>query len=386
MELLIGVIVGLVVLIILVAVHELGHAVVARRNGVVVKEFAIGFPPRAVVKKPKTSFLGKNVEYSFNWLPLGGYVRMQGEYDSSHKKGDYGAAGYWAKTKILFAGVAVNWVTAAILLTILAWIGMPKIVDGQFTIPIDTRTTIEQSAKVRIMAAQPNSLAQKAGLQAGDTVRQINGTPIVAAQQVTKIVQQQRGKDVEIAIERDGARQTKRIQVTEDKLGISIGEQQAREVRRSTWSAPLVGIGTTIQFTGLTFTGLGDMVVKLTTGLVEKFSPNQAVRDVANQKINEVGQGVTGPIGILGVIFPQAGKAGLTAVLFLAALVSLSLAVMNTLPIPALDGGRWAVMTLYRIRNKTLTQEREEQIQMIGMMTLFALMILVTVADIGKVL
>lgn len=83
-----GIIVGLIVLMVLVALHELGHAIVARRNGVVVEEFAIGFPPKAFSKKPKQSFLGKNVEYRFNWLPLGGYVRMKGEYDSSNKKGD----------------------------------------------------------------------------------------------------------------------------------------------------------------------------------------------------------------------------------------------------------------------------------------------------------
>ena len=114
----IGIIIGLIVLTLLVAAHELGHAIVARRNGVIVEEYALGFPPKAIGKKVKKSFLGKNVEYRINWLPLGGYVRMKGEYDASNKKGDYGAASYWAKTKILFAGVAVNWLVAALILTV----------------------------------------------------------------------------------------------------------------------------------------------------------------------------------------------------------------------------------------------------------------------------
>src|SRR6478609_7451665 len=103
-----SVIVGLFVLIFLVVVHELGHALVARRNGVVVEEFGIGFPPKAWGKKLKNGVL-----FTLNWLPLGGFVKLQGEHDSAKKKGDYGAATFWVKTKILFAGVLVNWVVAA---------------------------------------------------------------------------------------------------------------------------------------------------------------------------------------------------------------------------------------------------------------------------------
>ena len=93
MDLVLGIIIGIVVLMVLVGLHELGHALAARRLGVVVKEFALGFPPRAITKRPRTSFLGQNVRYSLNWLPLGGFVRLKGEYDSSRGPGDYGAAG-----------------------------------------------------------------------------------------------------------------------------------------------------------------------------------------------------------------------------------------------------------------------------------------------------
>src|SRR5664279_3659375 len=139
---LVGVIVGLVILVFLVVAHELGHAIVAHRNGVVVEEFGIGFPPRAWAKKLKNGVL-----FTLNWLPLGGYVKLQGEHDSASKKGDYGAASFWQKTKILLAGVLMNWIVAVLLLTVLAWTGLPKILPDQFTVTGDT-TIVKQSVEV----------------------------------------------------------------------------------------------------------------------------------------------------------------------------------------------------------------------------------------------
>ena len=380
-----GILIGLVILMALVALHELGHAIVARRNGVVVEEFAIGFPPKALSKRPKKSFLGKNVEYRLNWLPLGGYVRMKGEYDSSNKKGDYGAAGYWAKTKILFAGVFVNWVVAAILLTILAWTGLPKIIDNQFTIQSDTKTTVAAPGEVIIASTAEGSPAAEAGILKGDKVVTIEGRGINAASDVSEAIKDKANQAVQVVVVRDNEKLDKQVVLSgESKLGITMGERRARELRQSTWSAPIVGVGTTVQLTQMTFVGVGEMLYKLGTGLVDKLSQSQSTRDLGNQKLDEVGQSVTGPVGILGVIFPQAGQAGFTMVMFLTALISLSLAVMNVLPIPALDGGRWLVMTIYKLRNKVLTKEREENIQAVGMLILLCLMLIITIVDIGK--
>ena len=124
MDIVVGAILGVIVLTILVVIHELGHALVAKRYGVVVEEFGIGFPPKAWGKTIPKSVLGKNVHFSVNWLPLGGFVKLQGEHDADTKKGDYGAATFWQKTQILLAGVAMNWVAAALVFSVLATVGM----------------------------------------------------------------------------------------------------------------------------------------------------------------------------------------------------------------------------------------------------------------------
>ena len=383
----IGIIIGLIVLTLLVAAHELGHAIVARRNGVVVEEYALGFPPKAIGKKVKKSFLGKNVEYRINWLPLGGYVRMKGEYDDSNKKGDYGAASYWAKTKILFAGVAVNWLVAALILTVLAWIGLPKIIDNQFSINGDSRTVIFEPGEVSIASVVSKSIAEKNDIKTGDKLIRVNNQKVESAATVSRLIKESsdNSNKITIEIERSGNKITKVAPIGKgEKLGIAMGERKAREMLYSTWSAPIVGVGTTLQFTGMTFTGVGNILGKLVTGIVDKFNSSEIVRNGASQKLNEVSQSVTGPVGILGIIFPQAGQMGLQMILFLAAIISISLAVMNVLPIPALDGGRWLVMTIYKLRGKVLTKESEENIQAIGMIILLALMVVITYLDFTK--
>src|ERR1700760_5009313 len=127
-------ILGLVLFIGLVLIHEWGHFIMARRNGVVVEEFGLFFPPRLLKHKTKGGWL-----FTINLLPLGGFVRLKGEHDTDTGKGTYGAASVWAKTKIMAAGVFMNLVTALVLLTILALVGMPKLIDNQFTIKSDTK-------------------------------------------------------------------------------------------------------------------------------------------------------------------------------------------------------------------------------------------------------
>jgi len=375
--LIIGIIVGLLVLVFLVATHELGHAIAAKRNGVVVKEFGIGFPPQAYAKKLKNGVL-----FTLNWLPLGGFVRLQGEHDAADGKGDYGAATFWQKTKILFSGVMVNWLIAIILFSVLAVTGLQKIVPNQFTVASDTTVV---SAPVEISSITKTYPAERAGLKKGDKVLTFAGKDIQSTTDLIDASKANRGKLVDVEYTRNGKNATTEVMLRDTSsatFGAALGQ---REYTKSTWSAPIVGVVTTGQLTWATIQGLGNLVSNFFGGLLGQLSSSQTNRDAATDKLNEAGASVAGPIGILGVIFPQASEAGLSQVVLLAAVISLTLAVMNTLPIPSLDGGRWFVTALFKVMRKPLTKDTEEKIHGAGFMVLLSLILLITVADVFKI-
>ncbi|HEX8348896.1 MAG TPA: site-2 protease family protein, partial [Hymenobacter sp.] len=199
---------GLILFIGLVVVHEFGHFIMARRNGVEIEEFGIGFPPRLWKKRIHS----KKGDYNFtiNLLPLGGFVKMKGEHDSDTEKGTFGAANTWAKTKIMAAGVVMNLITAFLLLTLLAAIGMPKIIDNQYTVPADTKTVKND---IIISFVEKDSPASKAGLQQGDMLEDIKlaGTDADASvprledsSDLPKLTKLFAGKKVELTYARDG--------------------------------------------------------------------------------------------------------------------------------------------------------------------------------------
>jgi regulator of sigma E protease len=381
MELISGVILGLFILVLLVVVHELGHAIAARRNGVVVEEFGIGFPPRAWSRKLKNG-----VVFSLNWLPLGGFVKLQGEHDAADKKGDYGAATFWQKTRILLAGVFVNWVVAAILLTILALTGLPKIIPNQFSVPSDTKLTTQP---VEISLVAKDSPAEKAGLKTGDKLVRFAGEAIPSPEALTNATKAHKGQKVEVIYNRDNAEHVTSVTLRGDNHGgegyLGVGSGQ-RSTLQATWSAPVVGIVTTGQLTGATFAGIGQLISSLWQGITAQFSHDPQVKKAGGEELETAKQSVAGPIGILGVIFPAAEQAGPTQLVLLTAIISLTLAVMNVLPIPALDGGRWFTMAVFRLLQKPLTKEREESIQAAGFLTLMALVVVVTFADVSKLI
>ena len=419
MDILVGVIVGLLVLMFLVTAHEFGHFIAARRNGVNVLEFGIGFPPRAIawVKDPKTGkwrrlprkewtkekatkvvisdgnkdFAQKGMIFSLNWLPIGGFCQMDGESAADTRAGTFGKAGFWAKTKILFAGVAMNWLVAIIIFTILAWTGMPEFLDGQFTVANDTRT---DATPVQITSVAENSPAAKAGLAANDYIVAVNGTEVKYASEITDINTEHAGEEVSYKILRKSAEDRNcdkdlDLKVTlnpadsEYLLGVTMASSQS--LSYSTWSAPIVGIGLTAQLTGETYKGIGIMIGNLVSGTARLFSPNSEVREEGQEALSEVKDSVSGPVGIIGVLFPAFTSAGPTNLAFLAALISVSLACMNVLPIPALDGGRWLLIAIYKLRKKKLTKETEEKIVSRAFIVLLALIFIVTILDIIRI-
>lgn len=374
--LLLGIFVGLFVLVLLVVLHELGHAVVARRNGVVVEEFGVGFPPRAWKKKLKNGVL-----FTLNWLPLGGFVKLQGEHDAASGKGDYGAANFWVKTKILLAGVLVNWLTAVVLLAGISLVGLPKIIPNQFSVASDTQVITTPLSIASLESGYP---ASEAGLQKGDILKSVDGVSVQTSAEFIELTKEHRGESVAVGYEREGQSGVAQVALRDaDSAVFGAGLSQSESLR-ATWSAPIVGFATTLQYTGETLKGLGGLVVDFFGGLFGQISIDEVSRQEAREQLDRAGDSVAGPVGILGVIFPSASEAGPLQVLFLAAIISLTLAVMNALPIPALDGGRWFVTALFKLFRKPLSKETEESIHGTGFMILLVLVMLVTVADVSK--
>lgn len=377
MELAIGVAMGLVILVLLVVVHELGHALVARRNGVIVEEFGIGFPPKAWARKLKNGIL-----FSINWLPIGGFVKLQGEHDAASNKGDYGAATFWQKTKILFAGVIINWLVAVLLLSVLAYSGLPKILSNQFVISGDT-TTITQSVEIGSLTS--NLPAEKAGLKTHDKILRFAGQEVPSIQALIDLTKSYKGTTVQVMYSRAGTEAIVDVQLRDDEAGSILGAGLDQpSMTKSTWSAPIVGLVTTGQFTLATIEGLGDVVGNLVSGLLMQLSPNGSTRTQGSDNLERAGGSLSGPVGILGTIFPEAEQAGPTQLIFLTAIISLTLAVMNILPIPALDGGRWFTTLIYKLLRRPLTKDTEEKIQATGFLILMGLVLLVTIGDVVK--
>lgn len=371
---------GLVLFVGLVVVHEFGHFIMARRNGVDVEEFGIGFPPRAWSRKVKSKTKGKSdFIFSINWLPIGGFVKLKGESDSAKEKGSLGAASTWAKTKIMLAGVVMNLLVAFGLLTVLAWVGMPQLIDNQFTVKSDT-TVVQR--EVLVGYVEKGSPAGKAGLQTRDRLLAISpeggqARAIDSAATLPGLTEQYEGKKVSVRYERNDQIKTavvslrnksiveasKKTDNPKGYLGISPTEFTKT---RSTWSAPVVAAGLIGQFTAATFQGLGNAIAAVFQGNGSK---------AAEQ--------VSGPVGIV-VILKDGSLLGYEFVLMIIAIISLTLAIMNVLPIPALDGGRLFMVLLSRLFKKQLSEEMEERIVGASFIFLLFLIVLITIVDVKR--
>ena len=413
MSVVLGIVVGLLILMLLVVGHEFGHFIAARRNGVEVEEFGICFPPRALAwrkvngkwrrlkksewKRPP----GEGLIISLNWLPIGGFCQMKGESDAERSKGSFGASSFWSKTKILFAGVTMNWLMAIVVFTVLAWIGMPHFLEGQFEMPGDTQAIVE--APVTIGEVKDGSPADKARLREGDVVMQMRSLGcsdgscelpdgerriINTTEDLLSFDEKYAGETIYMTYQRGDE-----ISMVEIKLNGSDAEYilgagiSGKAIYRSTWSAPIVGFMTTAQITGETFKGVGQLIWNLVSGVVRQLNFfDQSARESGAEAVKAAGDSVSGPVGIIGVLFPSVLSSGIGNLLFLTGLISVSLAVMNVLPIPALDGGRWLLILIFRLRKKELTKEREEKIVGRAFLALLLIVAVVTVLDIVRMM
>jgi regulator of sigma E protease len=379
-------IVGLVLFIGLIIVHEFGHFIAARRNGVETEEFGIFFPPTLYTRKMKGGWL-----FKINALPLGGYVKLKGEHDTDTEKGSFGAATLWGKTKIMAAGVVMNLIVAYVLLVIIALLGMPQLVDHQFTVKSDTKVT---KSAILVTYIEPNSPAQKAGIQFRDQITAI-GRPghqekLSSATHLPDVTKRYAGQTVAVSYVHNGTAITRQVKLRstaeiaaslktsnpKGALGISPTEFT---LKRSTWSAPIVAGGLVGQYTGLTFQGLGKAVAGLGGIIAGAATGNTTARQHGQ---TDAGQ-VSGPVGIYELL--KGGSAlGYQFMLLIIAIISLTLAIMNILPIPALDGGRLWITLIARAFKRPLSSKVEETVNAIGFIVLLTLIAVVTVVDVKR--
>lgn len=361
MEIFLTIVIFVTVLVLLVVIHELGHFFAAKKFGVRVDEFGFGFPPRLFGKK-----FGETT-YTVNLLPLGGFVKIKGiagEDESEMNDPDsFAALGFLKKLAILFAGIGMNFILGILLFALAYSIGVKA-----------DPTTAGSGAVVshpQIMAAvvEEGKPANRAGLQAGDAITAVSGTPITTVQEFRGLVESKQGTEVTLDVERNGEQLS--IAVTPEKfeaegetiVGIGVGLSEVATVRYPWYQSFWVGIKKTATLTVAIFGFLGTMIANLFTS---------APVDT---------ESVAGPVG-LAVVIKGAADTGIAQLILISAFLSVNLAVFNLLPIPMLDGGRIVFAIAERVRKKPLSAAAEAVIHNIGFLLLLALIIVVTFRDI----
>lgn len=386
-------VVGILLFIGLVVVHEYGHFIVARRNGVTVEEFGIFFPPRVFTRKTKAGWL-----FSINLLPLGGFVKLKGEHDTDTEPGSFGAASLWAKSKIMAAGVVMNLLTALLLFTALAWLGMPKLVCNQFSVQSDTKISYD-NRQVAADLVESGSPAAKAGLQRNDQLVAIGKDSkhmhelASGCFSLVDFTHQHAGQQVVFRYEHAGKTYQKPVtlrQSTEVNASLTsknpkgylgvVPVQSGYALQRSTWSAPITAVGVAGQFTGLTFEGLGRALHGLGSLIAGMATNNHTARSNGQA---EASKQVGGPVAIFYVL-KDGSALGWSFMLMIIAIISLTLAIMNILPIPALDGGRLWITLVARGIKHPLSARTEEIVNAAGFVFLITLMILITLVDVHR--
>ena len=318
---------------ILVFVHEFGHFVAAKSFGVKVNKFALGMGP-ILLKKQKG-----DTEYSLRLFPIGGFCAMEGEDEESEDERAFNKKNAWQKIIIVCAGSLMNLILAIVLMIIVMFY------VGSATTTLD-----------KIVADSP---AQVAGLQSGDEIVALDGNPVKKWTDVTKFLSTSKEKTVTITVKRDGT-----------ELDLVSGFTKSTDGRQTIGIVPkLVRNPASAVGDGFTATyNMGKMMVNVIRQL---FTGEVSVKELS------------GPVGIV-YMTGESVKAGLVSFVYFMALLSLNLAIINMLPLPALDGGRLLFIIARKITGKAITDDMEGKIHFIGIMLLFALMIYVTWNDIVR--
>lgn len=353
------------VLFILILVHEWGHFIVAKKTGMRVDEFGIGFPPKLFgIKKGET-------EYTFNALPIGGFVRIFGENaadaaETSASGGDisrsFTSKSKWAQVAVLVAGVTMNVLFAWFLFIVVLLLGVPTVVDEH---------EATEDAQLVVVDVLPDSPAHQAGLPVGAVIQSYRAgddEPLVPSAfssfssegEPISITYTAKGKEETVVI----TPQAGLIEEDQSKEAIGVALALVETVRKPLPEALYEGTLTTLR-----------SLEGITLGIIHLFV------DIA-QMDADLSQ-VAGPVGIVGLV-GDAAEFGFASLLMFTAAISLNLAVINVLPFPALDGGRLLFVLIESITRKPINPVWVARLNTVGFILLMALMFAVTYSDIMK--
>lgn len=341
------------ILLVLVLVHEWGHFFSARKLGVEVEEFGFGFPPRiASVQK-------KGTTYSFNWLPLGGFVKLKGEDSREVGAGSFMAQKPWRRAVIICAGVVMNVVLVFVLLSVGFGVGFPTVAGPEYGSAL-------KDVRLQLVEVLEKSPAAEAGLVAGDSIISVDNKVVLSQSDLQSYLNTGASHPVTVVYEHDN--KTLSVSVTpvaltqtQGKYALGISFLPMGTLVYSWYEAVWQGARETVVLTGAIFSAFGNMFKDL---VVHQHVP----ADVA------------GPVGIA-VITGQVVQEGWIYVLQFAALLSLNLAIINVLPLPALDGGRLLFILIEKIRRKPNNERIEAIVHRLGFALLMLLVLLVTYRD-----
>ncbi len=340
--------ISLLILGFLILVHESGHFLVARRVGVKVLRFSIGFGPRLL------TWQRHGTEYALSLIPLGGYVKMAGEQrnEYTHQPWEYLAKPIGTRVAIILAGPLVNYLVAVATLWLVFLIGYPELSPAIGT----------------LMEDMP---AKAAGFQSGDRVVSISGQAVRTWDELTKLVHQSAGVPIDVEIERQGARQ---------HVSVVPQPKAQRDLYGRMRPVGLIGIAPSGD---MTITQVGPLEAVHRTFLKQGewcASIGLAFWSMATGRLS-MRESITGPIGII-ILTSEAVHLGFAWVLSLVSLFSLSLAVFNVFPIPILDGGHLFFLALEKLRGTPISLSVQERATQVSLVVLVALIIVVSVNDV----
>jgi regulator of sigma E protease len=348
----------LVVLSVLVLVHEFGHYIAARLCGVKAEEFGYGFPPRI------TGWKKWGTLWSINWLPLGGFVRLKGEQgEDGHDPDSFLSKNAFQRLFILSAGVLMNWLLAITIFSAGFMVGVPAQTEGLPASAIVTEKEVQVSEILR------GSAAERAGLQVGDFLVAVDGnltaTVNEAKNALAAAADQQRVLTLNVKRDNQTLTLSATPQYVEDlgRAGLGVALNDTGIVRFPIPQAIVQGIGVTYAYT--------KFIVLALAGLI---------RDLFVER--QLSADVSGPVGIA-VMSGQIARQGAWPLLSFMGILSINLAVINFLPIPALDGGRAFFILIESLRRKRNNPRFEAALHQIGFITLLVLILLVTIRDLS---